>query len=56
LSGYLMVVVDHNTGRLVWVAAGHDRATRQGFIDLLGAERAARIRLISADAAEWIGE
>jgi transposase len=53
---YLMVVVDHDTGRLVWAAAGHDRATLQAFFDLLGAERAARIRLISADAAEWIGE
>jgi len=53
---YLMVVVDHDTGRLVWAAAGHDRATLQEFFDLLGPERAAKIRLVSADAAEWIGE
>jgi transposase len=53
---YLMVVVDHDTGRLVWAKAGHDRATLQEFFDLLGPERAARIRLISADAAEWIGD
>jgi transposase len=53
---YLMVVVDHDTGRLVWVAAGHDRATLQTFFDLLGPERASRIKLISADAAEWIGD
>ena len=53
---YLMVVVDHDTGRLVWVAAGHDKATLQGFFDLLGPERAANITLVSADAAEWIGE
>lgn len=53
---YLMVVVDHDTGRLVWAKAGHDRATLQSFFDLLGPERAAKIRLISADAAEWIGE
>ena len=26
---YLMVVVDHDTGRLVWAKAGHDRATLQ---------------------------
>ena len=51
---YLMVVVDHDTGRLVWVADGHDRKTLQGFFDLLGPERAAKIRLVSADAAEWI--
>jgi len=53
---YLMVVVDHDTGRLVWAAAGHDRATLQGFFDLLGPERASRIHLVSADAAEWIGD
>lgn len=53
---YLMVVVDHDTGRLVWAKAGHDKATLQEFFDLLGAERASKIRLISADAAEWIGE
>jgi transposase len=53
---YLMVVVDHDTGRLVWAKAGHDRATLQGFFDLLGPERASRIKLISADAAEWIGD
>ncbi|MEO7571818.1 MAG: transposase, partial [Acidimicrobiales bacterium] len=53
---YLMVVVDHDTGRLVWAKAGHDRATLQEFFDLLGPERASRIRLISAGAAEWIGD
>ena len=53
---YLMVVVDHDTGRLVWAKAGHDRPTLQAFFDELGAERAAKIRLISADAAEWIGD
>ena len=53
---YLMVVVDHDSGRLVWAATGHDRATLQQFFDLLGPERASRIKLISADAAEWIGD
>lgn len=53
---YLMVVVDHDTGRLVWIAEGHDRKTLQVFFDLLGPERATRIKLVSADAAEWIGD
>jgi transposase len=53
---YLMVVVDHDSGRLVWAATGHDRATLQQFFDLLGAERASRIKLVSADAAEWIAD
>jgi transposase len=50
------VVVDHDTGRLVWAAKGHDKATLEGFFDALGEERCAEIRLVSADAAEWIGE
>ncbi len=53
---YLIVVVDYDTGRLVWGKARHDRATLQEFFDLLGAERASNIELISADAAEWIGD
>lgn len=53
---YLMVVVDHDSGRLVWAAPGHDKATLARFFDALGPERCARIRLVSADAAEWIGE
>lgn len=53
---YLMVVVDHDSGRLVWAAAGHDKATLAAFFDALGDERCAKIRLVSADALEWIGE
>lgn len=51
---YLTVVVDHDTGRLVWIAPGRDKATLNTFFDLLGPLRAAQIKLVSADAAEWI--
>jgi transposase len=51
---YLTVVVDHDTGRLVWAAPGHDAATLGRFFDLLGQARCAQLRLVSADAAEWI--
>ncbi len=51
---YLTVVVDHDTRRLVWAAPGRDRATLNGFFELLGEQRAARITHVSADAAEWI--
>jgi transposase len=51
---YLTVIVDHDSGRLVWAAPGHDAATLGRFFDLLGVERCAAIRLVSADAAEWI--
>jgi transposase len=53
---YLTVVVDHDTGRLVWAAKGHDKDTLGGFFDLLGEQRCAQIRLVSCDAAEWIGD
>ena len=51
---YLTVVVDHDSGRLVWAAAGRDEATLKRFFDLLGADRCAQITHVSADAAEWI--
>src|SRR5438034_3061514 len=50
---YLMVVVDHDSRRLVWAAPGRDQATLRGFFDLLGPERCDKLRLVSADAAEW---
>lgn len=52
---YLIVAVDHDSGRLIWAAAGRDKKTLREFFDLLGPERSAAIRLVSADAAEWIG-
>jgi transposase len=51
---YLTVVVDHHTGRLVWAAAGRDRATVEAFLDALGPERCAALELVSADMASWI--
>jgi len=51
---YLTVVVDHDSGRLVWAAVGRDKETLEQFFELLGEERSSRIRLVSADAAEWI--
>lgn len=51
---YLTIVVDHDTGDLVWAAAGRDKETLGTFFDALGVERAKQIKLVSADAAEWI--
>jgi transposase len=51
---YLTVVVDHDSGRLVWAAPGRDRATLHRFFDLLGPQRAAQITQVSADQADWI--
>lgn len=51
---YLTVVVDHDSGRLVWAAPGRDKATLNRFFDELGVERAAQITHVSADGADWI--
>ena len=51
---YLLCVVDHDTGRLVWAAKGRDSETLRRFFDALGAERSALLTHISADGAEWI--
>lgn len=51
---YLTVVVDHDTGRLVWVAPGRDEATLHRFFDDLGKDRAALLTDVSADMATWI--
>jgi transposase len=51
---YLLCVLDHDTGRLVWTAKGRDSATLRRFFDALGEDRSALLTHISADGAEWI--
>jgi len=51
---YITIVVDHDTGRLVWAREGRDSAVVHAFLDDLGAERAGRLTHVSADGAEWI--
>jgi len=51
---YLTIVVDHDTGRLIWAAPGNDKATLTRFFELLGPARCAEITHVSADAAAWI--
>lgn len=53
---YLTVVVDHDTGRLVWASPGRDRATVHRFFDALGDQRCAQITHVSADGAGWISD
>jgi transposase len=51
---YLTIVVDHDSGRLLYVAEGRSKATVHGFFDLLGQERCDELTHVSADGAEWI--
>jgi transposase len=51
---YIMPVVDHDTGRVVWVGTGRNQDCVRAFFDALGPERAAQLTHVSADGAEWI--
>jgi transposase len=51
---YITVVVDHESGRLVWAREGRDKQTVRSFFEQLGRERAERIELVSSDLGEWI--
>jgi transposase len=53
---YLIVVVDHDTGRLVWAGPGRSQAALNVFFDELGEQRAAEITHVSADMADWIAK
>ncbi len=53
---YLTVVADHDSGHLIWAGVGRDKATRSGFFDLLGEDRAREIEVVTADGAGWIAD
>ncbi len=51
---YLLVIVDHDSGRLVWAGKNRTGATLRRFFDDLGTDRAVQLTHVSADGAEWI--
>lgn len=51
---YLTVIVDHDTGKLVWAREGRNIETLVAFFGDLGIERSAGLTHVSADGAEWI--
>ena len=53
---YLTVVVDHDSGRLVWAAVGRDKKTLDSFFGLLGDERCKQVKIVTADGATWIAD
>jgi transposase len=49
---YLTLVVDHDSGRVVWASKGaREKSSLDGFLAALGAERAAAIEAVSIDMA-----
>ena len=51
---YLTVVCDNFTGRVIWAAKGRSKDTVEAFFAALGDERAAQLRFVTCDGAEWI--
>jgi transposase len=51
---YLIVVVDHDTRRVVWMGEGRSKKALLGFFDALGPERSKAITHVTADAGSWI--
>jgi transposase len=51
---FLVIVTDHDTGKVAWIGQGRDQATVNTFFDALGPERARLLTHVSADGAEWI--
>ena len=51
---YLIVVIDHDRGCLVWAGPGRNEAALEVFFDELGPKRSALLTHVSADMAGWI--
>ncbi len=46
---YITVVTDHLTGNIVWAAPGKNAATLKSFFEALGAQRAAKLEVVTID-------
>ena len=53
---YMTVVVNHNTGALIWAKKGHGKEVLTEFFKELTEEQRAKIKLVSADGARWIAD
>jgi transposase len=51
---YIMGVICHDSGRLVWAAEGRDARVLGEFFALLGPERCRAITLVSCDQGGWV--
>lgn len=54
--GYLTIVADHDSGRVVWVTEGRNQEALSSFFRALGKERCEQVKAISMDLAPiWRG-
>ena len=51
---YLIIVTDHDRGRIAWIGEGRCQATVRAFFEALGPDRCKLLTHVSADGADWI--
>ena len=53
---YITVVINHDTGKVIWDHEGNSKTIFTKFFKLLSKEQLANIQLVSGDGAKWIQE
>ena len=53
---YMTVVVNHDTGEVVWAAKKHGKEVLKQFLEALTPEQRSSIRVVTGDGARWISE
>ena len=53
---YITVIINHDTGKVIWVSEGHGKTVFSKFFLSLNKEQRETIELISGDGAGWIQE
>jgi transposase len=53
---YMTVIINHDTGALIWACPGYGKKVLSGFFDSLTNEQRQSILHVSADGARWIAE
>jgi transposase len=53
---YITVVVNHDTGELIWVNDGYGKEVLSKFFESLTEKQRLNIKLVSADGARWIDD
>jgi transposase len=53
---YMTVIVNHETGHLIWAKKGHGKEILSEFFESLTEEQRASIKFVTADGARWIAD
>lgn len=51
---YMVVVIDHDTGDIIWAKPGRSTQTVGDFFDQMGPDRVDKLTHVSSDAGSWI--